>query len=287
VHDAEKGLGHKVALPAEVEQDLVNYIQLMETRLFGLTKSYVCKLAFELADKNNLINTFNSVTKSAGSDWFNSFMRRHPELSLIVPEPTSAARAMAFNKPVVAKFFEALSELLEKNETPPERIYNCDETGIQTCHTPGKIVATAGRKQVRSLTSCDPGVNTTAVIAVSAVGHFIPPMLIFARKRFKAELMDGTLAGTVGVCREKGWMDSELFLEYLKHFVRFVNCSPTNKVLLLLDGHGSHKTLAAVEFCRENGIILVCFPAHCTHRMQRLDVGYFAPLMTYCNQEVT
>jgi len=53
-----------------------------------------------------------------------------------------------------------------------------------------------------------------AVIAVSAVGHYIPPMLIFARKRFKAELMDGTTADTIGVCREKGWMDSELFLNF-------------------------------------------------------------------------
>lgn len=207
MHDAEKGLCHEMALPTEIEDDLVQYLQMMESRLFGLAKSEVCKLAFELTEKNNLSNSFNSVTKTAGSDWFKSFMRRHPQLSLRVPEPTSAARASAFNKPIVTKFFETLSELLEKNEIPPERMYNCDETGVQTSHKPGKIVATTGRKQVWSLTSCDRGVNTTAEVAMSAVGHFIPPMLIFARKRFKAELMDGTLAGTIGVCREKGWMD--------------------------------------------------------------------------------
>jgi hypothetical protein len=129
---------------------------MMESRLFGLAKSEVCKLAFELAEKNNLSNSFTFVTKTAGSNWFKSFMRRHSQLSLRVPEPISAARASAFNKPIVTKFFETLSELLKKNEIPPERMYNCDETGIQTSHKPGKIVATTGRKQVGSLTSCLP-----------------------------------------------------------------------------------------------------------------------------------
>lgn len=263
------------------------YIKDMECRLFGLSKSDVCKMAYELAIRNNIRHPFNNVTKQAGNDWFQSFIRRHSDISLRVPEATSAARAQSFNKPVVSKFFEVLDHVIAANAIPPERIYNADETGIQTSHKPSRIVATKGRKQVGSLTSCERGVNTTAVIAVSAVGHYIPPMLIFARKRFKAELMDGTTAGTIGVCREKGWMDSELFLEFLKHFARQVNASVNNKVLLLVDGHGSHRTLMAVEFCRANGIILVCFPPHCTHRMQPLDVAFFAPLMTYYNQEVT
>ena len=259
----------------------------MECRLFDLSKSDVCKMAYELAIRNNIRHPFNNVRKQAGNDWFQSFIRRHSDISLRVPEATSAARAQGFNKPVVSKFFEVLDHEIAANAIPPERIYNADETGIQTSHKPSRIVATKGRKQVGSLTSCERGVNTTAVIAVSAVGHYVPPMLIFARKRFKAELMDGTTAGTIGVCREKGWMDSELFLEFLKHFARQVNASVNNKVLLLVDGHGSHRTLMAVEFCRANGIILVCFPAHCTHRMQPLDVAFFAPLMTYYNQEVT
>jgi len=270
-----------------MEDDLVRYVKDMECRLFGLSKSDVCKMAYGLAIRNNICHPFSNVTKRAGNDWFQSFIRRHSDISLRVPEPTSAARAQGFNKPVVSKFFEVLDREVAVNAIPPERIYNADETGIQTSHKPSRIVATKGRKQVGSLTSCERGVNTTAVIAVSAVGHYIPPMLIFARKRFKAELMDGTTAGTIGVCRKKGWMDSELFLEFLKHFARQVNASMNNKVLLLVDGHGSHRTLMAVEFCRANGIILVCFPAHCTHRMQPLDVAFFAPLMTYYNQEVT
>jgi hypothetical protein len=60
-----------------------------------------------------------------------------------------------------------------------------------------------------------------------------------------------------------------------------------NKVLLILDGHGSHKHLDALEFVKVNGVILLCLPPHCTHRMQPLDVSFFRPLDAYYNPEMT
>ena len=38
------------------------------------------------------------------------------------------------------------------------------------------------------------------------------------------------------------------------------------------------------EFCRNNGIILHCFPAHASHLMQPLDVSVYGPLKTYWNE---
>ncbi|KAI4466794.1 dde superfamily endonuclease [Holotrichia oblita] len=66
------------------------------------------------------------------------------------------------------------------------------------------------------------------------------------------------------------------------HFVQRVKPSNENKVLLILNGHSSHKGLEVLEYTKSNGIILFCLPAHCFH----LDVGFFAPLQTYYNQEV-
>lgn len=40
-----------------------------------------------------------------------------------------------------------------KNEFPPERIYNIDESAITTVHVPVKVVAGKGAKQVDSVTS--------------------------------------------------------------------------------------------------------------------------------------
>ncbi|KAI4465837.1 dde superfamily endonuclease [Holotrichia oblita] len=46
------------------------------------------------------------------------------------------------------------------------------------------------------------------------------------------------------------------------------------------------KGLEALEFAKENDIIIVYFPAHCSHHVQPLDVGFFRPLHTYYDQEI-
>ena len=46
---------------------------------------------------------------------------------------------------------------------------------------------------------------------------------------------------------------------------------PEEKHILILDGHHSQKTLAAVEYARAHGIEMVTLPPHCTHKMQLLD----------------
>lgn len=66
----------------------------------------------------------------------------------------------------------------------------------------------------------------------------------------------------------------------------FTKASRENKVLLLLDGHNSHKSLEALEYAKENAVVLFCFLAYCTHRVQPLDVEFFAPLQTYYRQEI-
>ena len=46
----------------------------------------------------------------------------------------------------------------------------------------------------------------------------------------------------------------------------------------MLDGHHSHKTLAAVEYARAHDIDMVTLPPHCTHKMQPLDRTFFKSL---------
>lgn len=162
-----------------------------------------------------------------------------------------------------------------------------DESGLSTVQKPPKVLASTGRKQVGSLTSAERGQNITVVCCMSSTGNFVPPALIFPRKRAKPELIDSAPLGTLGIFQESGWMTIESFIKWLKHFTNYVKPSKANKVLLLLDGHISHKSLDAVNFARDNGIVLMCFPPHCTHRMQPLDICFFGPLKAYYNQECT
>ena len=203
------------------------------------------------------------------------------------PENTSIARAQAFNKENINAYFKALGNIMESHKFRPENIYNVDETGLSTVQTkPSKILASKGRKQVGTISSAERGQNFTFVCCMNALGQFIPPVHIFPRKRLKEELMNNAPTGSIAFCQENGWMTSELFERWLEHFIVYAKPSTETKVLLLLDGHVSHKGLSVLEKARENGVILFCFPAHCTHKLQPLDVGIFGPLQVYYNQEI-
>lgn len=285
---AAKGLGRfQVTFPLQIERQLVEHIKLLETRMFGLTRTMVQELAFELAEKNGFAHSFNKEKGKAGQEWLDGFLRRHKDISLRKPEPTSAARAQAFNRPQVKKFFDNYQEYIDKYKFNANRIYNVDESGLSTVQRPQKILATTGRKQVGAITSAERGSNVTVVCCMNAAGSYVPPFMIFPRKNMKNELVDEAPTGTVGVAQKNGWMSTEIFVKWLHHFQSFVKASHDDKVLLIVDGHASHKSFEALNFAKENGIEIVCLPPHCTHRMQPLDVCFYGPLKTYFNQEIS
>ena len=57
-------------------------------------------------------------------------------------------------------------------------------------------------------------------------------------------------------------------------------------MLLIIDGHESHKSLAFQDLCEENKIITLCMPPHSSHILQPLDVGCFAPLKRAYSKEI-
>ena len=112
-------------------------------------------------------------------------------------------------------------------------------------------------------------------------------MLVFRRKRIANSLKADAPAGTIFACTDSGWIDSDCFLIWLKHFIASVNPSVENKHLLLLDGHASHtKNLEAIKLARENGVLMLSFPPHTTHKMQPLDVSFFRSLKNWYNIEI-
>lgn len=86
----------------------------MENRLLGLTMLDFRKLDFQLAEINGCSHRFNQADRMAGQDWMNSFLLRHPDLSLRKPEATSGARAMGFNKVAYIQFFNLLTGCIDK-----------------------------------------------------------------------------------------------------------------------------------------------------------------------------
>lgn len=273
---------------SELEVEILEHVKNLEVRFFGLSTMELRTLAFQVAEARGLRHPFSAEKKAAGWDWLKGFLHRNPSVSLRTPESTSAARARAFNKIQIAKYFKNLERVMSEHSFSPQNIWNMDESGLATVPSKNtKIIATKGRKQVGILTSAERGQHLTVVCCLNALGTYVPPAFIFPRKNMKAELMDRAPTGAIGLAQEKGWMCSDTFVQWLHHFVKHVKPSAENKVLLLLDGHSSHKSLPALDFAKKNGIVMFCFPPHCTHRVQPLDVCFFSPLTTYYNQELT
>ncbi|KAF2883865.1 hypothetical protein ILUMI_22310 [Ignelater luminosus] len=158
-----------------------------------------------------------------------------------------------------------------------------DETELTTVQRPSKIIATTGTKQVEAVTSAEKRQLITLALTVSASGNSIPPFLIFCRKNFKNVMLANTPPGCVGAVHSSGWMTSEKFFLFIKHFVRFARCSQEKPVLLILDNHESHLSIPVLNFCKSNGVVLFSFPPHASHKLQPLDRTVFGPLKRYFN----
>lgn len=284
-----KRLGNfKPVFTTDQEEELASYIKDMESRLFGLSRKEVRQLAYQLAETNQIQNNFDKATKTAGEDWLTGFLKRNPSLSVRKPEATSVARAMGFNREAVKAFFKLLTDIVDKHKITPDKLFNVDETGMTTVSkSVGKVIATKGRKQVGCLSSAERGQLFTVEICVSANGSFMPPMFIFPRKRLKPELMDGAPTNSWAECNEKGWVTQEIFAKWFRKFVSWSGATKDQPVLLLLDGHASHvKNLEIIYLARDNGVNILCFPPHCTHKLQPLDVSFMKPLSTFYGDEV-
>ena len=263
--------------------DMVHTYKRKVHGLYGLTTIDVRRLAYDLAEKLGVQHNFSVETKLAGRDWLRGFFKRHEDLAIRRLQGTNIARAVGFNRPKVRQFFDLYRSQLEMCTYTSARIWNMDETGITNVQKPDKIVATKGMRQVGRVTSGERGANITVICGMNPVGIYLPPMFIFPRKRMVESLMTGAPCQSVGYRSSTGWTDSDLFLKWLEHFASFTNAALDVPQIVILDGHHSHKTLAAVEYARSRGITLITLPPHTTRKMQPLDRAYFKSLKSAYN----
>lgn len=278
-------LGRKPVFNDEQETSIANHVVKLANMFFGITPIELRRLAYQFAEANKITHRFDGEKKMAGQDWLELFLRRHPEISIRKPEGTSQNRISAFNKLEVDRFFNNLITVIEKFKFPESRIFNVDETGISTVQKPAKILAPKGQKQVGSVISWERGKNVTVVCAVSALGQFVPPMFIFPRARMNPLLTRDGPIGAIYKCSKNGWINEELFFDWVKHFHQHVKASQEDPVLLILDNHGSHISLEIYTYCRLHGIVMVSLPPHTSHRLQPLDLTFFGPLKNALNRE--
>lgn len=268
----------------EEEHELAKYVEHCSKIYYGMTTKDLRKFAFDLAVANK--NKFPEAWRKnelASKDWLKGYLKRHKNLSIRSPEATSLARATAFNRANVNLFFDNLGKIYDKFSFSPSDVYNMDETGLTTVQKPKKIIAKKGSKQVGAVTSGERGTLVTMALAVNAIGNYMPPMLIFPRQKVKPFMTQNAPPGSVAAAHSSGWMTAENFLIFIEHFSKFTRCTKEKPVLLVLDNHSSHLSIPVLNHCKQNGITLLSFPPHTSHRLQPLDRTVYGPLKEYFN----
>ena len=189
------------------EATLSEYLLKTAKCFFGLTPNEVRALAYEYATAKG-ISVLQSwrKNKKAGKDWFTSFIKRNPQLSIRAPQATSLSRATSFNRENVANFFNLLQGVLKKHNLDHSRVWNLDETGCTTVQKPSAIVAGKGVKQVGGITSEERGQLVTMCAAVSGSGNTVPPMFIFPEASIP-RLVRAWWASRMHWSSQQKWMD--------------------------------------------------------------------------------
>ncbi|VDI00073.1 Hypothetical predicted protein [Mytilus galloprovincialis] len=264
---------------------MVDHIAHMASIGYGYSRIDVIYLATDLAV---FMGKRKPQEDILSNKWYYSFMKRWPNLTISKPQKLSMQRARCASKETLSNYYKELGTIMTKNNLhkQPHKIFNMDESALQTEHSPGKIVHDIVVKP-QSVTS-PRSANVTIIGAGNAIGNAVPPYYVFPGVKFdRALLLDGTPPGSDGQCSKSGWSNSEIFKMYLeKHFLKYVSHDVSGTPLLILfDGHRSHVSLTLQDWAESKNIILFILPPHCSHILQPLDIGCFGPLKACYNRE--
>lgn len=266
----------------------MEYIKKCAAHYYGLSVNDLRLLAREFARKVGVNYPDNwDDNETAGAKWYRGFMARHKILALRKPESTSLNRVNSFNKNNVDMFFNNLEAVLNESNYEPNTIWNMDESGFSTVPNKfGKVIAVRGVRKVGQISSQERGTLISMALTVNAAGNSIPPFFLFPTKNMQAKFIKHASKGSVGFANGSGYMKQAEFVLFMRHFIRYTHSSKETPNLLLLDNHTSHLSIEALDLAAENGITLLSFPPHCTHKLQPLDVAVFGPVKSYYESEV-
>lgn len=272
-------VGPSCVLGDDIEESLCVWMKESCAKGFPVTKDGLCYSVQKILNETNLKNPFTD--NRPGRKWFDSFMVRHPELSVKQSEYISKARAAVTAEKIRKWFQNTLDDLGDQASVldDPKRIWNMDETSFYLNPTGGFVIAEKGKHVYATSTNSDKE-NVTTLITVNAVGDYAPPLTMYKFERIPSAYYKAAPPHW-GIGKSKnGWMTAESFYNYFeKVFYPFLlEKQYTLPVIVFLDGHSSHLSLQLSRFCRDHSIIIVCLYPNTTHILQPLDVAFFFPL---------
>lgn len=233
-----------------------------------------------------IAHTANCILKGrneapVGHNWAQRFVSRCPELETRLARSLDYHRAFSEKPERINNWLEFYTRLRTEHNITSANVYNMDETGFQMGLLSSHVVVTGTSSSKRSV-FIQPGNKdfTTLIACIGGDGYVMPPFLIFkGGRKVKEELPRILPEKWHGCVSERGWTSNDIALEWLDHFHGCTRDRADGGFrLLILDGHGSHRSDAFLEKCDNYKIAVACLPPHSSHLTQPLDVSCFKPL---------
>ena len=161
---------------------------------------------------------------------------------------------------------------------------NADETAIYLDMPPNYTLEKKGMKEVLLKTTGCEKLSLTVMLAATANGRKLPPLLILKRKTLpKSETFPKDV---IVRAQEKGWMMKELMLEWLKivwgHRPRAFLNQPS---MLVLDAFKGHLNDSVKNQLCKMKTELVVIPGGMTSVLQPTDVSIYNPFKDRLRQQ--
>ena len=181
-------------LTKDEEEELVQWAFKMSEIGYGQTSVHICEMVKRILDLKPRANPFRD--NRPGKDWWYAFLKRHPKVSVRVPQALQSCRASACTTDALDRWFVGYEQFLLTHDLvdSPERIWNCDESGFPLCPKSGKVIAPQGVRQVYQVTGSNKQQITT-LCCINAAGDIIPPMHVFPGLRCSYNPLEGSVDG--------------------------------------------------------------------------------------------
>ncbi|KAJ8886333.1 hypothetical protein PR048_012544 [Dryococelus australis] len=244
-------VGRPFALASEIDTKFAKYVIRMQELGLNLTVFQIRKLAYDLAKKIGSIDRFNVEKEVAGKKCYRESRERY-NLNIRRPENLSryheGSFMIAYKKCCLNTSFYILLTEFESVMKPDFSLRGCAERGT----------------------------TTTILCSANAAYKSGPILVIFKCVQNIFALIDGAHVDATVAVSPKGWITSELFLQWLHIFILSL-LSPI-PVLSLMDSHSSYISPEDLQMAEDNKISILTFSSHKTYLLQPLDVSVFASL---------
>uniref|UniRef100_A0A668A962 HTH CENPB-type domain-containing protein n=1 Tax=Myripristis murdjan TaxID=586833 RepID=A0A668A962_9TELE len=263
----------------ELDRRVCAYVDERRKDGMPISRAVIQLKAVEIAKELNI----PTADFKASLGWCKRMMRRN---GLTLRRRTSLAQRLPsdFGEKLLS-FQRYVINLRKKHSYPLDQIGNADQTPVFFDMPTPVTVHKKGEKSVIIKSTGNEKGRVTVMLACLADGTKLPPYVVLKRKTVPKEAMP---AGIIVRAQEKGWMETELVVDWLKVvWGRRRGGLRKKRNMLILDAFRGHLSDPVKKQVKAMNGDLVIIPGGMTSQLQVLDVVVNKPFKDNLRKKYT